>query len=167
MAYSLDCTPGLLVLGEACDDGLGAVDGDGCSANCEVEPGYHCFGKKCLPVCRVCLRIGVVLLVSNRLVRRPFVCFCLLIGIALSLPTPRVRPQVCSDGIVAGEEQCDDGNSLNGKPQKRVYLFHVAIRCLCAASPRENALLALLRAILLSLTERRGLATFFHNSEHF
>lgn len=38
--------------GESCDDG-NASDGDGCSASCEVEPGYACAtpGEACAPVC--------------------------------------------------------------------------------------------------------------------
>ena len=37
------CGNGLVEPGEACDDG-NPVDGDGCSAQCQVEPDYYCFG---------------------------------------------------------------------------------------------------------------------------
>jgi cysteine-rich repeat protein len=43
---SLCVANGLLELGsnEACDDG-NQVPGDGCSFNCEVEPGWSCVGR--------------------------------------------------------------------------------------------------------------------------
>ncbi|MBN1945943.1 MAG: hypothetical protein JW797_09725, partial [Bradymonadales bacterium] len=38
------CGDGDLDAGEGCDDG-GTVGGDGCSASCQVEPGYDCSGE--------------------------------------------------------------------------------------------------------------------------
>ena len=38
------CGDGLRVIwAESCDDG-GAVDGDGCSTECDLEPGFVCTG---------------------------------------------------------------------------------------------------------------------------
>lgn len=37
------CRNGIVDLGEMCDDG-NPLAGDGCSASCEIEPGFYCFG---------------------------------------------------------------------------------------------------------------------------
>jgi cysteine-rich repeat protein len=43
------CGDGVLGLAETCDDG-GTIDGDGCSAQCAVEPGYSCTGSSCTDI---------------------------------------------------------------------------------------------------------------------
>ena len=37
------CGNGVLTTAERCDDGA-RIDGDGCTANCTIEPGYRCNG---------------------------------------------------------------------------------------------------------------------------
>lgn len=62
-------------LGELCDDG-NQLDGDGCSALCEVEDGFTC---------------SVYATASEAI---------------SELCTP-----ICGDGLVRGDEVCDDGNA--------------------------------------------------------
>ena len=44
------CGDGVVVDEEACDDG-NSDDGDGCSAQCDVELGYVCDAEGCFPLC--------------------------------------------------------------------------------------------------------------------
>ena len=46
------CGNGIIEAGEQCDDG-DTVSGDGCSATCQVEPGWTCVGEP-----SVCSRCG-------------------------------------------------------------------------------------------------------------
>jgi cysteine-rich repeat protein len=43
------CGDGIVDIAETCDDG-GTVDGDGCSATCQIEMGYACSGGSCSDV---------------------------------------------------------------------------------------------------------------------
>ena len=47
-----ECADAIVQLGEGCDDG-DATGGDGCSATCDVEPGWSCSGSPsvCTPEC--------------------------------------------------------------------------------------------------------------------
>jgi cysteine-rich repeat protein len=48
------CGDGILDVGESCDDG-NTTGGDGCSATCQVEPGYTCPGSgTCMRSCGGC-----------------------------------------------------------------------------------------------------------------
>ena len=53
------CGDGIVGPGEECDDG-NFSDGDGCSSNCTVEPGWQCVGEPsaCSPVCGDGLIVG-------------------------------------------------------------------------------------------------------------
>jgi cysteine-rich repeat protein len=46
------CGNGILTSNEECDDG-NVASGDGCSASCQVEPGWRCVvpGRLCVPIC--------------------------------------------------------------------------------------------------------------------
>lgn len=46
------CGDGKIVSPEMCDDGKPMMNGDGCSADCQVEDGYYCTGEPsvCLPI---------------------------------------------------------------------------------------------------------------------
>ena len=46
------CGNGILTSNEECDDG-NVASGDGCSASCQVEPGWRCVvpGRLCVPLC--------------------------------------------------------------------------------------------------------------------
>ena len=82
------CGNGLVEDGESCDDG-NANSGDGCSAECNVEPGY------------VCYREGMPCELKSTDPEPPN-------------PKPNPGPIVCGDGTRQGTEECDDGNTENG-----------------------------------------------------
>ncbi len=81
---------------ESCDDG-NARGGDGCSRACQIEPGYVCreAGKPCERV--------------------P----CGSPGADGAVPCDGGAPSaaVCGDGIVSGEEECDDGAAPQRNPR--------------------------------------------------
>ena len=80
----IECGNGLITNGEECDDG-NTESGDGCSATCKLEPGYSC-------------KLGPG---SNN---KP---------VAYYYPTV-CRKVECGDGITEGDEECDDGNTVDG-----------------------------------------------------
>lgn len=82
------CGNGLVEDGESCDDG-NANSGDGCSAECKVEPGY------------VCYREGMPCELKSTDPQPPN-------------PKPNPGPIVCGDGTRQGTEECDDGNTDDG-----------------------------------------------------
>ena len=90
------CGDGKPGLGESCDDN-NKVDGDGCSAICQIEaPYWACaFGSKCVDVrdCDGLIEAG-------------------LAGDAGCTPPP--KPIVCGDGFIDPGEACDDGNKAGG-----------------------------------------------------
>jgi large repetitive protein len=87
------CGDSLLLGTELCDDG-NATGGDGCSRACQVEPGYICRapGEPCKPV--PCA------------------------GTDGAAPCDAGLPSVsvCGDGIVSGNEECDDGSDPGREP---------------------------------------------------
>jgi fibro-slime domain-containing protein len=90
------CGDGKAGLGESCDD-KNTVDGDGCSATCQIEaPYWACaFGSKCVDVrdCDALTDAG-------------------LGGGAGCMPPPKTT--VCGDGFIDPGEACDDGNKTGG-----------------------------------------------------
>jgi cysteine-rich repeat protein len=111
------CGDGRHSLGEGCDDG-NLINGDGCAANCTVEPGYTCGAgnpSPCTPTCGD----GVIIapeqcddgdVASNDgcssacVVEHGWAC----------TGQPSVCEQACGDGVVTVNEECDDGNLVNG-----------------------------------------------------
>ena len=110
--------------GEECDDG-NANNGDGCSANCIVEPGYTCNGNPsvCIPTAgAICgnatLDAGEACDDGNTNngdgcssvcgVEPGFQC-----AGTPSLCTPLGAP-LCGNGTVETGEACDDGNNTDG-----------------------------------------------------
>lgn len=95
----LACGNGVLDGDEACDDG-GLVDGDGCSAICAVESGYVCAGQPsvCAPAC---LSNGASCAVGSE-------CCSMLCSMGVCAGV------TCGDGVIAGMEECDDGNPNDG-----------------------------------------------------
>jgi cysteine-rich repeat protein len=106
------CGDGILAGKEECDD-ANAAGGDGCSAMCEVEPGFECVmaPSKCASVC------GDGILASDEacddhdfdsgdgcsstcVVEPHWSC----VGEPSACTTP------CGDGFIVGVETCDDGN---------------------------------------------------------
>lgn len=131
------CGDGLLVGGEACDDG-NQDSGDGCSGSCKVETGFVCapedsFTKSevagapaqnrtvCVPICgdgRVLLKFGEACDDGNRVpgdgcdencqVEAGYTC-----GSTGTSSASMCSP-VCGDGLLLAPEQCDDGNVGKG-----------------------------------------------------
>lgn len=111
------CGDAIRTLTEACDDG-GLEAGDGCSPECEVEPGFRCLpAMPCRPI--TC---------GDRLVETPERCDdgnasagdgCSdrcepESGWTCSIPGVACRAAACGDGLVRGFEQCDDTNTRTG-----------------------------------------------------
>ncbi|HEY6175053.1 MAG TPA: DUF4215 domain-containing protein, partial [Kofleriaceae bacterium] len=111
------CGDGDLETGEQCDDG-NAMPGDGCSASCQIEPGWVCIspGSPCLHL----------MYCGDGVVTAPEMCDdgnampgdgcsgACQIEPNYACPTPGqpcVSTIVCGDGIVEGLEACDDGTT--------------------------------------------------------
>lgn len=111
------CGDGVVDTGEGCDDGNGN-DGDGCTAECTIEPGFQCTGinSVCTPICGDGQRLGTEACddgnntngdgcAADCTVEQGFTCAGL---------TPDTCTTTCGDGIRAGAEGCDDGNTADG-----------------------------------------------------
>ncbi|HEY1817465.1 MAG TPA: DUF4215 domain-containing protein [Kofleriaceae bacterium] len=105
--------------GEQCDDGNNA-SGDGCSATCKIEQGWHCpmAGMKCIAYCGDgVLDPGEACDDGNRLSGDGCSSTCQIEGPTWNCSTPGqacVSTITCGDGLVQGTEQCDDGNNNSG-----------------------------------------------------
>ncbi|HEX3761332.1 MAG TPA: DUF4215 domain-containing protein [Kofleriaceae bacterium] len=114
------CGNGMREGTESCDDG-NTVSGDGCSSDCQAEPGYKCIVDNA-----PCLK---VVYCGDGIVEPPEVCddgnsvpgdgcsgTC-QVEPNYACPTPGQPCQsnfVCGDSKVQGHEQCDDGNAAAG-----------------------------------------------------
>lgn len=119
------CGDGKLDAGEACDDG-GVVTGDGCNQGCQVEGGWKCDGGEptmCDPACGDGILDGGESCDDMNVTagdgcdadcKAEAGWMCSQPGNDPSQPSMCVT--TCGDGIVAGEEPCDDGdtNDTNG-----------------------------------------------------
>jgi fibro-slime domain-containing protein len=100
--------------GETCDDGNG-VAGDGCSATCQIEPGWKCdtIGAAC-----VATACGDGIVAGNEdcddgntASSDGCSAICVLeSGFKCTVPGKACTPTVCGDSKKEGTEQCDDGN---------------------------------------------------------
>ncbi len=136
----MTCGNGIIDANEVCDD-ANVVSGDGCTANCALEPGYGCLDDT-NPMDGICDTAGagsVVLTCGNGVVDGNEICddgnqnngdgcddVCgLESGFACASDAnpmdgvcdtagPGSVVPVCGDGIVAGAEVCDDANAANG-----------------------------------------------------
>jgi cysteine-rich repeat protein len=134
------CGNGTVDSDENCDDG-NRISGDGCSADClKIEEGWHCRvpGKACSPVCGDGMIVGTetcddgntqgrdgcsrVCQIEGYICKSPEGKFCQPSACAEvdggTAPCNLVLPTVpiCGDGIVSGDEECDDGNDPNRQP---------------------------------------------------
>jgi cysteine-rich repeat protein len=113
---SSPCGDGIIAVSELCDDGNRA-SGDGCSAQCTVEWGFHCKGapSECKTYCGDEMVAGAEACDDGNFedgdgcstsckVEDGFEC----------LPTQGVCKPVCGDGIIVGNEACDDENTIDG-----------------------------------------------------
>jgi fibro-slime domain-containing protein len=116
--------------GETCDDG-NATPGDGCSGVCTIEPGYACPTPG-----HPCVRIWVC---GNGVVDPGEACDdgntvsgdgctgdCIAVepgwtcpkgagdGGVAGGPCSKLPATKCGDGVLGGNETCDDGNTLSG-----------------------------------------------------
>eukprot|EP00931_Biecheleriopsis_adriatica_P040733 TRINITY_DN23337_c0_g1_i1.p1 TRINITY_DN23337_c0_g1~~TRINITY_DN23337_c0_g1_i1.p1 ORF type:complete len:4853 (-),score=966.29 TRINITY_DN23337_c0_g1_i1:13-14571(-) len=122
-SYASVCTPicgdGLQRAPETCDDG-NVAEGDGCTAQCVMDPGYACWppGVPCRQLCGDYLRLegeecddGNLRLAdgcdSSCKVEVGWICesFVLSPTNATSVCSP-----ICGNGRLHGDEVCDDGN---------------------------------------------------------
>ena len=112
---------------EACDDG-NAVSGDGCSGLCQLESGYACpaEGQACVKIW-VCgnakVDPGEACDDGNTTAGDGCSADCTLVEPGFTCPKSQAgaggpctaAPQnQCGDAILAGTEQCDDGNVMPG-----------------------------------------------------
>ncbi len=117
------CGDSAVDVNESCDDG-NSRPYDGCSRNCQVEPGYVCpeFGLPCEPTVTVpdCGNGAIDLGETcddgdangddgcSETCQREEGWSCAQPG------QPCARDEYCGDGILNGEESCDDGNLAPG-----------------------------------------------------
>lgn len=119
------CGNGRLTSDETCDDG-NTAGGDGCAGDCQtIDLGWRCRlpGRPCTPLCGDGHLVGPEECDdSNTLNGDGCSSTCHIEG--------RIRctqqdagsgcdggvPQVCGDGIVSADEECDDGNDLSKHP---------------------------------------------------
>jgi fibro-slime domain-containing protein len=128
------CGDGAKAASEACDDG-NAVGGDGCSADCsKIETGYACdtVGKACVKTVCGDGRVDGVEACDDGNTKSVDGCAldCTAIETGYECKTPgqpctvkpgwscapdgtSCRAAGCGDGIVAGDEECEDGNTGN------------------------------------------------------
>lgn len=111
------CGDGIVSFPEQCDDGATEV-GDGCSATCKVEIGFKCGGEPSTCDETTC---------GDGVKEGAETCEDTPIG---GVPVPfdgcnehcQAEPNCglagctsqCGDGLVLGDEECDDGNSVSG-----------------------------------------------------
>ena len=114
---------------EECDDG-NVVNGDGCSAECMIEPGFSCYhfavppypcgaiADQCGPVCGDGKLVGNESLApscddGNRLSDDGCSSICQVeCGYSCAGGSAQVCTTTCGDGLRAGSEQCDDGMGM-------------------------------------------------------
>jgi cysteine-rich repeat protein len=108
------CGDGMVTPGETCDDD-NAVDGDGCSAQCQVEAGFECddaWPSECTTSCGD----GVVAdeeSCDDDNARGGDGCSAQCqpeAGWTCNGASPSICSSVCGDGLVRGGESCDDGD---------------------------------------------------------
>jgi len=110
------CGDGLVVIGETCDDNNN-ITSDGCSDTCQTEIGFTCLEcggyTECLPTC------GDGNVTSNHL--RSETCdggegcsaeCSIEIGWQLQAGEVNLLEPICGDGLVRGDEECDDKNNV-------------------------------------------------------
>lgn len=112
------CGDGVIEGSEGCDDG-NTSDGDGCSAECSVEPGWVCTGEPsdCAEVCgNGRIDAGEECDDGNTADGDGCSARC-VVEPGWGCPGPN-EPSICTpqcgDGLIVGEESCDDANTTDG-----------------------------------------------------
>lgn len=139
--FAAVCGDGLLADAEACDDG-NVTAGDGCAADCSLEPGYACPvpGQACQSVCGDFFLVGAEQCEDGNAtsgdgcsaqcrIEPGFVCPLQSLAQMMppaggavapaspdtaAEPVPPCWPAVCGNGLVENGEACDDGNVESG-----------------------------------------------------
>lgn len=98
--------------GEQCDDG-NVANGDGCTSNGEIEPGYGCAGAPSL--CATTCGDGVIAGAEecddgDAAGGDGCSATCSLESTYTCLGQPSVCTNSCGDGVIDGGEECDDGD---------------------------------------------------------
>ncbi len=120
------CGDGILQTGEQCDDG-NAIPGDGCTGVCTLEPGYACPspGVACVKIW-VCgnahVDPGEACDDGNTVSGDGCSADCSTVEAGYTCPDvggnggpcTAAAKNVCGDGVIAGLEECDDGNTSSG-----------------------------------------------------
>lgn len=116
------CGNSFLQTGETCDDG-NTVPGDGCSASCQVEPGYYCdtvSPRECCPSNSGSMHC------SGNGVCQSGTCVC---SQGYGGPDCANLVTTCGDGIVEVGEQCDDGNTFDNDGCSSSCLIQSGFSC--------------------------------------
>ncbi|MCC6723915.1 MAG: DUF4215 domain-containing protein [Saprospiraceae bacterium] len=110
------CGNGTVEIFEGCDDG-DTMDGDGCSAVCEVEPGYGCTGEPstCTTTCGDGIIAGTEECDDGDTMDGDGCSAICEVEIGWNCTgEPSACATTCGDGIVVGAEGCDDGDTMDG-----------------------------------------------------
>jgi len=114
---AIACGDGDIATSEVCDDG-NIVDGDGCSAKCELEMGWDCSGTKltvCITKCGDGLLVGKEACDDGNTAKADGCSdTCTVDNGYACTGAPSVCATVCGDGILAGKEECDNHNATAG-----------------------------------------------------
>lgn len=114
------CGNSLVDTGESCDDG-NAAPGDGCSATCQLEPGWACATVGAACIAATC-GDGIVAGTEDcddgqttdgdgGVINDGCSAVCALQpGFKCDVPGQPCTATTCRDGAKEGTEQCDDGN---------------------------------------------------------
>jgi cysteine-rich repeat protein len=130
------CGDGAITEHEACDDG-NPTSGDGCSADCEVEPGFACTGTP--STCRGICGDGVIVAGEacddgNAASHDGCSAACEVEHGFACAGAPSACQPICGDGIVAGAEGCDDGDPTSGDGCDAVCKIEHGFTCAGAPS---------------------------------
>jgi len=110
------CGDGIINGNEQCDDG-NVVSDDGCSRDCQIEPGWRCPvpGKRCVPQCGDGIIRGYETCDDgNTISGDGCSSLCMVeLGFVCTGGPSACRPTVCGDGKVEGAEGCDLGPGKN------------------------------------------------------
>src|SRR4029079_17134508 len=110
-----ECGDGILQAGECCDDG-DASNADGCSATCDVEPGWSCMGAPsvCTPECGDGdVDAGETCDDGGTTAGDGCSAGCAIESGWTCTGTPSACVRNCGNGVVSGAqgEACDDGDA--------------------------------------------------------
>ncbi|MBA3391841.1 MAG: tandem-95 repeat protein [Deltaproteobacteria bacterium] len=112
------CGDGLITGPESCDDGgVIPTGGDGCDANCAIEPGFQCAGQPsiCQEVCGDgIITSGEACDDDNTAPGDGCSDQCAIEFGFQCAGQPSICQEVCGDGIITGGEACDDDNTASG-----------------------------------------------------